>query len=386
MSTAQVESRPTPSAATAYDTPATTSANHNANATGSGAPGEAAHQRQGGGAGGAGGGRDRRRRGKGPAGGAAESDNHGQGRGGGRGGGGGGGGGGGASAEVNADRAAQQQNGNRNQGSSNRSANNGRGRGNGRPARGNATGSARAHVEAGIENAAANSGGNGGRQRQGRGKPKENAPAAAPSSSAEAGAPAAAEPTVSSRKRNFGGKITTGEAATTSRGGADVKGKGVAQAYVPPIIREYADLRSRLVAELGSGSYECSICYNTLTTRQPCWSCDQRIPKCALDAVHGDVQDASSRARTCHRRTGAGVDASKNPSREEGSTHIHAVNAAPRAHALTVAVRSPVILVHALHAPSPCRSDATAGSIHSPYDALRSTRRHAPAELGFSLA
>ncbi|KAE8228705.1 hypothetical protein CF326_g6355 [Tilletia indica] len=273
MSTAQVESRPTPSAATAYDTPATTSANHNANATGSGAPGEAAHQRQGGGAGGAGGGRDRRRRGKGPAGGAAESDNHGQGRGGGRGG--GGGGGGGASAEVNADRAAQQQNGNRNQGSSNRSANNGRGRGNGRPARGNATGSARAHVEAGIENAAANSGGNGGRQRQGRGKPKENAPAA-PSSSAEAGAPpAAAEPTVSSRKRNFGGKITTGEAATTSRGGADVKGKGVAQAYVPPIIREYADLRSRLVAELGSGSYECSICYNTLTTRQPCWSCDQ---------------------------------------------------------------------------------------------------------------
>ncbi len=38
---------------------------------------------------------------------------------------------------------------------------------------------------------------------------------------------------------------------------------------------EYADLRSRLLAELSSGEYDCVICYSTVTTRQATWSCSQ---------------------------------------------------------------------------------------------------------------
>ncbi|CAD7063902.1 unnamed protein product [Tilletia caries] len=278
MSAAQVESRPTPSTAAAYDTPPATTSNSNPrSSTRPGPSGEPGSHRQGGGAGGApGGGRDRRRRGKAPAAGAAESDHQGaQARGGGRNGG-GGGRSGGAQAEVNGDSAAQQ-NGHRNQGASNRSANGGRGRGQGqgRPARGKANdGHAQGQTDPALDNAPGSSGANGGRQRQGRGKAKENPTS---SSSADASAQPGTEPVapISTRKRNFGGKITTDEADSTERGSADVKGKGVAPAPVPPLIREYADLRSRLVAELGSGQYECAICYNTLTTRQPCWSCDQ---------------------------------------------------------------------------------------------------------------
>ncbi|KAK0540278.1 FKBP12-associated protein [Tilletia horrida] len=119
----------------------------------------------------------------------------------------------------------------------------------------------------------------GGRQRGGRPKGKDAA-AINPGSSgigADAqGAEADSAQHISSRKRNFGGKITT-ESTSASATSHDVKGKGIASSStsVPPQIREYADLRSRLIAELGSGQYECSICYNTLTTRQPCWSCDQ---------------------------------------------------------------------------------------------------------------
>ncbi len=53
--------------------------------------------------------------------------------------------------------------------------------------------------------------------------------------------------------------------------GAAEKPKTAATAF--PIQADYADLRSRLVAELSHGQYDCVICYSTITTRQPIWSC-----------------------------------------------------------------------------------------------------------------
>jgi len=38
---------------------------------------------------------------------------------------------------------------------------------------------------------------------------------------------------------------------------------------------EYNDMRSRLVAELSSGAYDCVVCYSCVTTRSPIWSCSQ---------------------------------------------------------------------------------------------------------------
>ncbi|CAD6947201.1 unnamed protein product [Tilletia laevis] len=351
MSAAQVESRPTPSTAAAYDTPPATTSNSNPrSSTRPGPSGEPGSHRQGGGAGGApGGGRDRRRRGKAPAAGAAESDHQGaQARGGGRNGG-GGGRSGGAQAEVNGDSAAQQ-NGHRNQGASNRSANGGRGRGQGqgRPARGKANdGHAQGQTDPALDNAPGSSGANGGRQRQGRGKAKENPTS---SSSADASAQPGTEPVapISTRKRNFGGKITTDEADSTERGSADVKGKGVAPAPVPPLIREYADLRSRLVAELGSGQYESG--HLPVSTRQmhnlPC----KKTRKSALVVVPGDAQAANSRAKTCPRHTGAGAHASKIHKHVADSTRIPAVNAAGKDRVLMAAVRSHAILAHVLPA------------------------------------
>ncbi|KAK0569952.1 FKBP12-associated protein [Tilletia horrida] len=137
--------------------------------------------------------------------------------------------------------------------------------------------------ESSNQNNGGNSRGNGGRSRGGRGRGRDqaNTGSSAPAAGSGSGQPQAQSeadiPAVSARKRNFGGRITTGDDAISSNTTAHGKGKAVAHAAPPPPpqIREYADLRSRLVAELGSGQHECSICYSTLTTRQPCWSCDQ---------------------------------------------------------------------------------------------------------------
>lgn len=95
----------------------------------------------------------------------------------------------------------------------------------------------------------------------------------------------------SSRRRQFGGKLTqtaeaqssTSQIATSSSNPPtgpksskkpNQKGKNP-QPQSNPQPKEFADLRSRLVAELSSGQYECSICYSTITTKQPIWSCDK---------------------------------------------------------------------------------------------------------------
>lgn len=73
-----------------------------------------------------------------------------------------------------------------------------------------------------------------------------------------------------SRRRQFGGKITGG--ATEEQVSASAAGNAGASLDVPV---EYTDLRSRLVAELRSGEYDCSICYSGISQRASIWSCSQ---------------------------------------------------------------------------------------------------------------
>ncbi|WFD27401.1 FKBP12-associated protein [Malassezia nana] len=60
-------------------------------------------------------------------------------------------------------------------------------------------------------------------------------------------------------RRSFGAHLTVAEPAT--------------EAAPPPIIPEYADLRTRLTAELSSDDYDCAICYHPVLRKQPIWSC-----------------------------------------------------------------------------------------------------------------
>lgn len=70
------------------------------------------------------------------------------------------------------------------------------------------------------------------------------------------------------RKQNFGGKLSNGSS------GHDCPSADLADAeWDKPI--DYADLRSRLVAELRAGKYDCSICYSTVGNKAPIWSCSQ---------------------------------------------------------------------------------------------------------------
>ena len=41
----------------------------------------------------------------------------------------------------------------------------------------------------------------------------------------------------------------------------------------PPTVREYTDLRSRIVTEISQGEYDCIICYNAIKRKHPIWSC-----------------------------------------------------------------------------------------------------------------
>ena len=72
------------------------------------------------------------------------------------------------------------------------------------------------------------------------------------------------------RRCKFASKLTeaNGEAVEAS-----VPSNGAMDKLTGPV--EYSDMRSRLVAELSSGAYDCVICYSCVTTRSPIWSCSQ---------------------------------------------------------------------------------------------------------------
>lgn len=92
-----------------------------------------------------------------------------------------------------------------------------------------------------------------------------------------------APPRVAARRQQFGGKLTGGsgtstpeQTSSTSKPSQNSRSRKPAvkvAATADPV--EYADLRSRLLAELSSGEYDCVICYSTVTTRQATWSCSQ---------------------------------------------------------------------------------------------------------------
>ncbi|SPO35415.1 related to Shuttle craft protein [Pseudozyma flocculosa] len=108
----------------------------------------------------------------------------------------------------------------------------------------------------------------------------------------------APKPSASSRRKQFGGQLTgvadvDGEEASDAPAGAGpsggkdkaaangsksvrrVKAKAIPTATPAGEHVEYADLRSRLLAELASGQYDCVVCYSTATTKQAVWSCSQ---------------------------------------------------------------------------------------------------------------
>lgn len=81
------------------------------------------------------------------------------------------------------------------------------------------------------------------------------------------------EPTTSnSRRKQFGGKLSS--AVKSNNEGDQVATKKPAVEIAPPPI-DYSDLRSRLVAELSSGEYDCSICYSSIGHKAAIWSCSQ---------------------------------------------------------------------------------------------------------------
>ncbi|KAN0060919.1 FKBP12-associated protein [Thecaphora frezii] len=118
----------------------------------------------------------------------------------------------------------------------------------------------------------------------------------------KAGVPS--KPSASNRRKQFGGKLTDAPEAEAENAAdaaddaaaASSKGKGKAKGNdngngAKPVRKtkakaittatqagehvEYADLRSRLLAELASGQYDCVVCYSTATTKQAVWSCSQ---------------------------------------------------------------------------------------------------------------
>ncbi|SPO28619.1 related to Shuttle craft protein [Ustilago trichophora] len=111
---------------------------------------------------------------------------------------------------------------------------------------------------------------------------KANGAATEPHSNQDDTQQATAPPRVAARRQQFGGKLTGGANASsqpnTNGSKASQNGKAKKPVVKAPAIAEpveYADLRSRLLAELSSGEYDCVICYSTVTTRQSTWSCSQ---------------------------------------------------------------------------------------------------------------
>lgn len=63
--------------------------------------------------------------------------------------------------------------------------------------------------------------------------------------------------------RKFGSKLT------------NIPSSAVVSTQPPAPIREYSDLRMRLIAELSHDEYDCTICYNTIKRKHPIWSCER---------------------------------------------------------------------------------------------------------------
>ena len=54
----------------------------------------------------------------------------------------------------------------------------------------------------------------------------------------------------------------------------------------PPTVREYTDLRSRIVTEISQGEYDCIICYNAIKRKHPIWSCTRCYAVLHLSLIH----------------------------------------------------------------------------------------------------
>jgi transcriptional repressor NF-X1 len=116
-------------------------------------------------------------------------------------------------------------------------------------------------------------GGRGGANNS-RGGPSTDASEAEASSNEQqaAGSTVAKVAPRNSRRQQFGGKLSTqggNEKSLSSNGAASA-----APVSMPAPI-DYSDLRSRLIAELTTGSYDCSICYSGISYKAPVWSCSQ---------------------------------------------------------------------------------------------------------------
>nr|CDI54516.1 related to shuttle craft protein [Melanopsichium pennsylvanicum 4] len=205
---------------------------------------------------------------------------------------------------------------------------------------------------------------------------------------------ASAPPRVAVRRQQFGGKLTGGAnsadepASNSSRPSQNGKTKKPA-VKLPPVAEpvEYADLRSRLLAELSSGEYDCVICYSTVTTRQATWSCSQCYSVLHLpcvrkwaessvkkaeehNAMQEDPEIRNRREKMFLRYIGAGVGEAKTLQEAEVPIPTAVASAVAVANALTD-VPTPATPVLAPHAPSPYRSSASA----EPRPSLRAAHR-----------
>ena len=74
----------------------------------------------------------------------------------------------------------------------------------------------------------------------------------------------AATPKTAPKMRRFGAKLTNS---------SETPPAAMSSTSRPVSVPEYADLRSRILAELANDEYDCTICYNVIKRRQPIWSC-----------------------------------------------------------------------------------------------------------------
>ncbi|SJX64040.1 related to Shuttle craft protein [Sporisorium reilianum f. sp. reilianum] len=133
---------------------------------------------------------------------------------------------------------------------------------------------------------------------------KSNGAATGPQSNQDDNPSTSAPPRVAARRQQFGGKLTGGANSASdpsqntskpSQNGRPKKPVVKVAATAEPV--EYADLRSRLLAELSSGEYDCVICYSTVTTRQATWSCSQCYSVLHLPCVRKWAESSVKKAQ-----------------------------------------------------------------------------------------
>lgn len=71
------------------------------------------------------------------------------------------------------------------------------------------------------------------------------------------------------RQNKFATKLTAKSESAHGQNGVNAVSKA---SHAPS---DFSDLRSRLVAELSTGAYDCSICYACVSTKDSVWSCSQ---------------------------------------------------------------------------------------------------------------